>query len=564
MAEAAEVVSLEEVKYLLNKKTIDDVFEKVKISDVQNFDTNLKVEIIYWGQHSVDVSLLTRRYIEQQWESILRNEAGESSDVNNLYYVNENLTGGGEPKYLYDSNVNIVYKIELTGIGPYRVHSVKELEHQQMYGDGDRQVIEQGTVIAGACDIVANGTISYFEPDLSGFIQENTKVIYYNSEGEELEVPVSQYISSEKARTIERENEEYEFYNYEQSKWANIKVEKSGATTYWVWIPRYAYTISENNTNIIFINTSDKNAKTGGDLPSGYIVHPAFDNNLRGIWVSKYEPSSIVTEVGTDYSYYMPDVSGFDDETTYVEVYDEETETFKETRLYDIDDISQFGRQNKWFDYEKQIWANIKTVANGVESWWVWIPRYAYNITGTETSIIFVDIANNPLTGEKLPSNYTVHPAFGNNLKGIWVSKYEVSYTVGESETTNDVNKPDLSGFNQDTTYLEIYNEQTGTFTDKKLSEITDIDAFIQNNNWYDYSKQQWANIKTVVDGVESWWVWIPKYAYNITGTETTVIFLDESGNPRDGSTLPSNYIPHPAFNGVSGIWASKYEVSEK
>ncbi len=77
--------------------------------------------------------------------------------------------------------------------------------------------------------------------------------------------------------------------------------------------------------------------------------------------------------------------------------------------------------------------------------------------------------------------------------------------------------------------------------------------------------KQIWANIKVVSEGVETWWVWIPKYAYNITGVETTIIFLDESGNPIDGSTLPSNYIPHPAFNGgLTGIWASKYETSNK
>ena len=162
-----------------------------------------------------------------------------------------------------------------------------------------------------------------------------------------------------------------------------------------------------------------------------------------------------------------------------------------------------------------------------------------------------------------MPSNYVIHEAFKDGKKGIWASKYESSQKVGKRETTKDVNIPDLSGFNKENTYIEIYNDN-GTFTEKKLSEISDITEFIKNNRWYDYSKQIWANIKTVSDdGKESWWVWIPKYAYNITGVETRIIFLAENGKPNDGSSLPSNYVPHPGFSGLSGIWASKYEVSE-
>lgn len=94
-----------------------------------------------------------------------------------------------------------------------------------------------------------------------------------------------------------------------------------------------------------------------------------------------------------------------------------------------------------WYDYSNKIWANVKTVANGLESWWVWIPRYAYKLPSNpndDTEIIFVDTNNRPLEPQKygstLPLGFTVHPAFnqdtdsgGSPLSGIWVSKYKPS-----------------------------------------------------------------------------------------------------------------------------------------
>ena len=77
------------------------------------------------------------------------------------------------------------------------------------------------------------------------------------------------------------------------------------------------------------------------------------------------------------------------------------------------------------FDYENQIWANIKTTGYGIDCWWVWIPRYAYKIESNTTSIIFIDLDNKPLDGSTLPSNYIVHSAFEDGKKGIWTSKYE-------------------------------------------------------------------------------------------------------------------------------------------
>ena len=246
--------------------------------------------------------------------------------------------------------------------------------------------------------------------------------------------------------------------------------------------------------------------------------------------------------------------------------------------------MTEFVQKNKWFDYNNQIWANIKVVntVDNLESWWVWIPRYAYNITGNSTSIVFIDLQDKPLDGSTLPSNYTVHPAFENNKKGIWVSKYEPLNTGYQTEPTNHVNPPNMKGYNVDNTYIECYDSSTNSFKEQTLRSILSNNSVIDSNNvvqqvdidyskidgtWYSYDQKIWANIKVIdpVSRTESWWVWIPRYAYSILGNETAIIYLDSNGNTLDGSALPGNYVPHPAFNNSpEGIWASKYEPIQK
>ena len=463
----------------------------------------------------------------------------------------------------------------LTRIGRWKVHSIIELDYQQ----GNETVVNPkdpnaGTQIDNESGLIEVGNVKCYAPNLKGFVKEKTKVLYYkaNADGTVDETPeevdISDYLSKSEAegRTITKDSSTYEFYNYEKQIWANIKVDNNGAETYWVWIPRYAYKINGDNIEVVYIDIKNNIAGTNNSAEeSGYTIHTAFNNNKKGIWASKYELSEEASQIMGDFPYYIPDVTGFDLDKTYVEIYKDDG-TFEEVKLSTISNISEFSKKNRWFDYEEQIWANIRVDNDGIETWWVWIPRYAYNIAGDSTQIIFLDTNDNPLSGEDLPSNYIVHSAFNVNnkkLKGIWVSKYELGQDITERETTNNVNIPDMTGFNPDTTWIEVYNDD-GTFEEVKLSTISNIEQFARANRWYDYSNQIWANIKTKVGNAESWWVWIPRYAYNITGDETTIIFLDANGNPKDGNPLPANYIPHPGFEGKSGIWASKYEMSEE
>ena len=574
----AEMVSLkEQVKIVVTECEMDEIsiaaeFERVSLQETEKWDIDLKKEIIYWGQYDIGVTEITKEYAKNYWEDILNTQGV----LDNLYYVDEETAGGKNKTYLYDAKVDIVYKIPITRIGKYAVHSIEELDDSQGIAVTEKLITDES-------EFVNAGGISHYEPDLSGFALEKTSIVYYKenvdiegSVSDSIIVSAEEYIANGKQRTIENAGEKYVFYNYEEQQWANILVENSGMKSYWVWIPRYSYK-TDDISDIRFIDLESTPEE-------GHIIHSCFDDGKKGVWVSKYEPIQTANVTVSNFPYYIPDMTGFNENNTYIEVYNSQTESFEETKLKDIGNLTDFAKENKWFDYTNQIWANIRIIEpeSGAESWWVWVPRYAYNITGNETSIIFIDTNDNPLDGSRLPSNYIVHPAFEDEKKGIWASKYEPVLKVSQVGATNNVNPPNMKGFNVDNTYIECYDATSNTFTEQTLRSILsdkavinsdnvleqmDIDYSKINGTWYRYDKQIWANIKVVEpeNDVESWWVWIPRYAYNITGIETTIIYLDSEGNPLDGSKLPSNYIPHPAFNEApEGIWASKYEPIEK
>ena len=121
---------------------------------------------------------------------------------------------------------------------------------------------------------------------------------------------------------VDTTNNDTEWYNYSEKKWANAKTEDGSM---WVWIPRYAYRIHKENGvetqkfDIVFLigltddyydengniqtaqrqTSEEQTIVTNGDT---YTVHPAFtnessinyanggwDKELSGIWVAKFE-----------------------------------------------------------------------------------------------------------------------------------------------------------------------------------------------------------------------------------------------------------------------------------
>ena len=98
----------------------------------------------------------------------------------------------------------------------------------------------------------------------------------------------------------------------------------------------------------------------------------------------------------------------------------------------------------------------------------------------------------------------------------------------------------------------ELMDGMTGIYWDDSGNEIT-VTADNQDN-WYDYENQKWANAKTQ-DG--SYWVWIPRYAYKIesgcytsTAGTITVKFLQGTSN-KDSNNLEMNITYPEVKNGV-------------
>ena len=96
-----------------------------------------------------------------------------------------------------------------------------------------------------------------------------------------------------------------EWYDYTGKKWANAKTSDGSM---WVWIPRYAYSItsgyhssSTGNIDVEFMKGLTNETSTGRksfDNVSGqgkWNIHPAFNYGtaVSGLWVAKFEASSV-------------------------------------------------------------------------------------------------------------------------------------------------------------------------------------------------------------------------------------------------------------------------------
>ena len=129
-----------------------------------------------------------------------------------------------------------------------------------------------------------------------------------------------------KIADVTNSNKNSIWYNYEESKWANIVyvntdkyvdsnigtiVEQEDIIGYYVWIPRFKYKLwnvgdkitdsynaYEKGIEIVFEsgvhstgNAICNDNKCGG-YNNQYLTHPSFSDNLRGFWISKYEISN--------------------------------------------------------------------------------------------------------------------------------------------------------------------------------------------------------------------------------------------------------------------------------
>ena len=155
-------------------------------------------------------------------------------------------------------------------------------------------------------------------PDVSGFNKSNTYYVSWN-------LTNSPYQINEETNLNGVAPSNWYDYTEGVNHWANVKTTGGGNDCYWVWIPRYAYCITEGyqsneagTIDIKFLQGTTNTPIDGSSITisnssgsGNWNVHPAFwwdkDNDgvedegeqLTGIWVAKFEASSSNVSVAT-------------------------------------------------------------------------------------------------------------------------------------------------------------------------------------------------------------------------------------------------------------------------
>ena len=139
------------------------------------------------------------------------------------------------------------------------------------------------------------------------------------------------------------------------------------------------------------------------------------------------------------------------------------------------------NKDNNWYDYENQQWANMATVTEStrdaykkadigtevkmedINAMFVWVPRFKYklfNADGTVSPVgnpnmagdYLIDVqledAGTPKSKGSQNGQWLTHPAFtfgGEELSGFWVGKFDTGYLDASSKTEAEKNIIDVS-----------------------------------------------------------------------------------------------------------------------
>ncbi len=335
------------------------------------------------------------------------------------------------------------------------------------------------------------------EPDLTGYNENYTRYLNIDSTGN---LVIGNWIKQEKSEN---------WYNYKNSQWANIYVEKNGLETYYVWIPRYCFKLDQENerSDVKFIDVYNNYIDENGETTTweeleneGYQVPEAFEfanTQLPGYWAMKY--------------------------------------TAGERDSYTIN-FEAIASKTK---------IKMQTInANTTET----IAKYTYAING--------NIVKEATTAENL--EYSINTEENNivNITALDENGKVIGSMTKECKQAK-VNIPDLSGFKQDTTFYVTYDSNGQEHSTIPITETAP-------ENWYDYGDSRWANIVTRNDELETYYTWIPRYEFKLdyTAERSNVNFIEgTSKQTTDGYQIPEAF----TFNGqeLTGYWAMKYTAGD-
>ena len=344
------------------------------------------------------------------------------------------------------------------------------------------------------------------EPDLTGYNENYTRYLNIDSTGN---LVIGNWINQEKSEN---------WYNYKNSQWANIYVEKNGLETYYVWIPRYCFKLDQENerSDVKFIdvynNYTDENGQTTTweELEQeGYQVPEAFEfanTQLPGYWAMKY--------------------------------------TAGERDSYTIN-FEAIASKTK---------IKMQTIsANTTET----IAKYTYAING--------NILKEATTAENF--EYAMNTEENNivNITALDENGKVIGSMTKECKQAK-VNTPELSGFDKNTTFYVTYDSNGQEHSTTPITETAPED-------WYEYGESRWANIVTRNNELETYYVWIPRYQFQLDQTNERSIVKFISGTSKEtdeGYQIPEAFWFDKNGNGtedegeqLTGYWAMKYTAGD-
>ena len=383
--------------------------------------------------------------------------------------------------------------------------------------DGSYQIYSKGEYAA-----YGDSNTYCAAPDLTGFNTATTYYLEYSSDNQTSTAGNPIYLDVP-------EN----WFDYGNSRWANVVTVSDCKMSYWTWIPRFMYKITGDTVDCKFVDTNNNCLASDGSVVdvSEYILPESFVFNgkqLPGIWVSKYEISDPIHPTG------------------FSATTDEKSVT--------IQSITTTGSSTS--NSQNPIGKNVNIHISG---------------NSVDKTIENVDL---PYTVDGLEPNKTY------TVEVTTPTLYEVNMTLSRELTTTEgtveeITNPDLTGFNPDTTYFVTYDEnnQNPTLGDKISTKTDTLDSskLVAANapeNWYDYTKKRWANVATrTEDGKMSYWTWVPRYKYKVIESDDTIDCLFVTKNKTNsilGSLFDEYTIPEAfTWDGreLPGIWVGKYEI---
>ena len=219
-------------------------------------------------------------------------------------------------------------------------------------------------------------------------------------------------------------------------------------------------------------------------------------------------------------------------------------------------------------------------------------------VTFDESNRQYMIDENGNITGPLEAPEETPEPETGGSIATMDYGVIEIKWLLGDTNYVSETpNAPTIKEDLPEGTTMELVRYENGNWVSG-----TDYN-YVAGSGTEDNRESRWANAKVTIDGVESYFVWIPRYAYRIiyfssqdtkdaylTNGDTSGIIgysdsrgiVDKEGRKVNGvaSTTSLNvgdyFRVHPAFmndssnnyeNGgwsedLPGIWVGKYESS--